>query len=264
MPGDSQTMPRSIDRIQNKLAELRARLLEHEVYRRIDNIPALRCFMEHHVFAVWDFMSLLKSLQRRYTCATIPWTPPRNAKIARFINEIVVGEETDEDGKGGFASHFELYRNAMKQFGANTEPIDRLNERIQVGGVLREALSDASIPAAAQAFVRETFEVIESNDPVAILSAFTFGREDLLPSVFQRIVDELNVKSSGGLEEFQYYLQRHIGLDGDEHGPMAQRLIEMVCGDEERNWQTAEEAAVKSLQSRLAFWDGINAAISRL
>lgn len=257
-------MPRPIDRIQTKLVDLRARLLEHEVYRRIDNAPALRCFMEHHVFAVWDFMSLLKALQRRYTCVMIPWTPAANATIARFINEIVIGEETDEDGKGGFASHFELYRNAMRQFGADTGPIDRLNEAIHVGGVLSEALSDDRIPPAARAFVRDTFEVIESSEPIAILSAFTFGREDLLPSVFQRIVDELNVQSSGGLAEFQYYLQRHIGLDGDEHGPMAQRLIEMVCGDEERNWQAAEEAAVKSLQSRLAFWDGINAAISRL
>lgn len=264
MPGNSLTMSRPIDRIQSKLAELRARLLEHEVYRRIDKVPALRCFMEHHVFAVWDFMSLLKALQRRYTCVTSPWTPPLNAKIARFINEIVVGEETDEDGKGGFASHFELYRNAMKQFGADTAPIDRLNEAIRAGGALTQALSDDGIPSAARQFVRDTFEVIESSDPVAILSAFTFGREDLLPSVFQRIVDELNVQSSGGLAEFQYYLQRHIGLDGDEHGPMAQRLIEMVCGDEERNWRTAEEAAVRSLQSRLAFWDGINAAISRL
>jgi hypothetical protein len=254
-------MPRPIDRIQAKLVDLRAKLLEHEVYRQIDGISALRCFMEHHVFAVWDFMSLLKALQRKYTCVYMPWTPASNTTIARFINEIVIGEETDEDGRGGFASHFDLYRRAMRQFGADTAPIDSLNSTIHDGGSLGDALSDPRIPAAAQRFVRDTFDIIESSDSVAILSAFTFGREDLLPAVFQRIVDELNVQSSGGLAEFQYYLQRHIGLDGDEHGPMAQRLIELVCGENEAHWQTAEESAVKSLTSRLTFWDGISAAI---
>lgn len=257
-------MTRPIDRIQNQLAELRTKLLEHAVYRRIDNLSALRCFMEHHVFAVWDFMSLLKSLQRRYTCVYIPWTPAANATIARFVNEIVIGEEADDDGQGGFASHFDLYRRAMRQIGADATPIDTLNHAIHCGGSLNDALSDERIAPAARNFVRDTFDVIESSDPIAILSAFTFGREDLLPAVFQRIVDELNAQSSGGLAEFQYYLQRHIGLDGDEHGPMARRLVEIVCGDDESNWNIAEEAAIKSLQSRLTFWDGINIAISKL
>jgi Protein of unknown function (DUF3050) len=257
-------MSARIEELQRRLGQARSSLLEHRVYSQINHVAALRCFMEHHVFAVWDFMSLLKALQRRYTCVYVPWTPAANATIARFINEIVIGEETDEDGQGGFASHFELYRRAMTQFGADTQPIDVLNNAIHIGGSLADALSDERIPPAARRFVRHTFDVIESSDPVAILSAFTFGREDLLPAVFQRIVDELNVESSGGLAQFQYYLQRHIGLDGDEHGPMAQKLIALVCEVDEAKWKVAEETAVRSLEERLAFWDGISEAISGL
>ncbi len=254
-------MSARIEELQSHLGQVRSSLLEHRVYSQINNVAALRCFMEHHVFAVWDFMSLLKALQRRYTCVYVPWTPAANSTIARFINEIVIGEETDADGQGRFASHFELYRRAMVQFGANTHPIDNLNNAIHIGGSLADALKDERVPAGARRFVRNTFDVIESSDPVAILSAFTFGREDLLPDVFQRIVDELNVESSGGLAQFQYYLQRHIGLDGDEHGPMAQKLIALVCEEDEAKWNVAEETAVRSLEERLVFWDGICAAI---
>jgi hypothetical protein len=248
--------------IQKRLLPLRSALLEHHLYTRLDSADALRRFMEHHVFAVWDFMSLLKALQRRYMGVYVPWTPAANATIARFINEIVIGEETDEDGRGGFASHFELYRRAMAQFGADRRPIDALNQSIHVGGDWRAELANPSISAPARQFVRSTFEIIESSDPVAMLAEFTFGREDLLPDVFQQIVNRLHLESSGGLAEFQYYLQRHIGLDGDEHGPMAHRLVELVCGDSEESWHTVEATAVKALQARLMFWDGIAAALS--
>lgn len=247
--------------LQKRLLGSRTALLEHPIYTCLDRPEALRCFMEHHVFAVWDFMSLLKALQRRYTCVYVPWTPSANATIARFINEIVIGEETDSDGHGGFASHFDLYRRAMKQFGANAQPIDALNQAIHVGGDWKVEIEDASIPAPARQFVKGTFALIESSDPVALLAAFTFGREDLLPAVFQQIVNQLNVDSGGGLEEFQYYLQRHIGLDGDEHGPMAHRLVEMVCGEADQAWRTVEAVATESLQARLLFWDGIAAAL---
>jgi Protein of unknown function (DUF3050) len=139
-----------------------------------------------------------------------------------------------------------------------------LNHAIHCGGSLADALRDEQIPPAARRFIRHTFDVIESSDPVAILSAFTFGREDLLPGVFQRIVDELNVESCGGLAQFQYYLQRHIGLDGDEHGPMAQKLITLICEEDEAKWNVVEETALRSLEERLVFWDGISEAISKL
>ena len=64
-----------VQALRQRLVPLKDALLNHPLYRRIDTLPALRLFMEHHVFAVWDFMSLLKELQRRLCCTTVPWAP---------------------------------------------------------------------------------------------------------------------------------------------------------------------------------------------
>jgi hypothetical protein len=213
--------------------------------------------MQHHVFAVWDFMSLLKSLQHRLCGSTVPWLPPSDATVARLVNEIVLGEESDEDGEGGFASHFDLYHRAMRLCGASSRSIDRFLDGLRSGCTVEDALTKCDAPRCIRQFVCSTFEVIVGGDLCAIASAFTFGREDLLPDVFQRVVDELNVEASGGLDDFKFYLGRHIELDGDQHGPMAARMIAGLCGDDDIKWRVAEEAAVRSLQSRKALWDGM-------
>src|SRR4051794_35702118 len=114
-------MPSSeLDMLCSRLSPIRKSLLEHSVYGRIDDMGALRIFMEHHVFAVWDFMSLLKALQRQLCCVDLPWTPRDPAELCRLVNEIVISEECDDDGRGGYSSHFDLYRKAMLQCGAST------------------------------------------------------------------------------------------------------------------------------------------------
>jgi len=260
MTASAAATPR-IARIQDRIQPLRQRLLDHPVYSRIGSLAALQVFMEHHIFAVWDFMSLLKSLQQQFTCLSIPWSPPANRLACRLVNEIVLAEESDEDEQGGVASHFDLYHASMCQCGADTGVVDRLLEGLR-GGLAREAALDAAgVPVAARQFLEHTFAVIDSGNPAAIASAFTFGREDLLPDVFQQIVNELASETDGRLDGFRYYLARHIELDGDEHGPLAQRLVESLCGEDEARWQAAEEAAVASLRSRLQLWDGIEAAL---
>jgi Protein of unknown function (DUF3050) len=238
---------------------LKAALLDHPVYRKIDSLQSLHVFMEHHVFAVWDFMSLLKTLQRTISCVDVPWLPTVDAAGCRFINEIVLAEESDEDGRGGFVSHFELYRQAMKQCGASTADIDDFLDELRKGKPVGMALESARVGVVARSFVEATFRVIEEGNLCALVSAFSIGREDLLPSLFQRIVDELNVETGGGLDTFRYYLKRHIGLDEEEHGPMASRLLRSVCGDDESRWRIAERAAVSSLEARQKLWDGIYA-----
>ena len=213
---------------------------------------------EHHAFAVWDFMSLLKALQRRLCYIEVPWLPAADPLGSRLVNEIVLAEESDVDGRGGFASQFDLYHRAMTRCGANSDPIDGFLGELRNGQSVSAALESVGIAECVRRFVRQTFNVIDGGNLCAIASAFTFGREDLLPAVFQRIVDELNVAAGGGLEDFKYYLDRHIGLDEDEHGPMAIQLLLSLCGSDESRWQFAEQAAVDCLEARRALWDGIS------
>jgi hypothetical protein len=250
-----------LERLLVRLTPLQGALVGHALYWEIDSPAALRLFMEYHVFAVWDFMSLLKSLQRRLCCVEVPWLPAADPQSARFINEIVLAEESDDDGQGGFASHFELYHRAMTRCGANTAAIDGFLAELGQGSSVPTALEVVGAPGCVRRFVLHTFDSIERGDICAMASAFTFGRENLLPAVFQRIVDELNVETGGGLEDFRYYLNRHIGLDGDEHGPLATRLVLSLCGSDEARWQAAEQAAVKSLETRRDLWDGIYASM---
>ena len=251
----------SLDQIRAAIQPLRQALLSHPIYDKMGKPRALRTFMEHHIFAVWDFMSLLKVLQQRLCCVSIPWMPSADSTVGRFINEIVVGEETDEDGRGGYASHFELYHQAMTGYGADSGRIDRFLGVLRSGETVQRAMKSVELPDGVQQFVSHTFSEIEGGDICRIASAFTFGREDLLPDVFQKIVNELSEQSDGGLDAFNYYLLRHVELDSDEHGPMAARLISSLCGSDQSRWQAAEQAAVAALQSRLVLWDGINAAI---
>jgi hypothetical protein len=242
---------------------LRAGLLEHPLYREIEGLAALRLFMEHHVFAVWDFMSLLKELQRQLCCIEVPWLPAPHADGSRFINEIVLAEESDDDGQGGFVSHFGLYRRAMTQCGAETTAIDCFLEELRQGRTVPAALASIGVADCVRQFVRQTFGFIEGGSVCAVASAFTFGREDLLPEIFQRLVDRLNLEAGGGLEDFRYYLQRHIGLDGEEHGPMAGQLIVSLCGSDEARWHSVEQAAVTALEARRDLWDGIYATLQQ-
>ena len=140
-----------LELLQSRLAPLRDSLLAHPIYDRIDTIEDLRLFMEHHVFAVWDFMSLLKALQRLVCCVDVPWTPPLDSAACRFVNEIVLGEESDEDGQGGFTSHFELYRRAMRQSGAETGPIRQNLDMPGFAAEIRLPLRPLSVQQLASA-----------------------------------------------------------------------------------------------------------------
>jgi len=246
-----------LERLRVRLTPLKDALLDHAIYREINSLAALRLFMEHHVFAVWDFMSLLKAIQRRLCCVGVPWLPPDDADNVRFVNEIVLAEESDEDGRGGFVSHFGLYLRVMAGCGADTASIDKFLGELRRGKSVSAALGSVGVAECVCCFVRQTFAFIEGGNLCAIASAFTFGREDLLPAILRRIVDELNVEAGGGLEDFKYYLDRHIGLDGEEHGPLANRLLLSLCGSDESRWRLAEQAAVDCLEARQGLWDGI-------
>ena len=245
---------RSLD---EKISPIRQTLLQHPAYAMLTSENALTTFMEVHVFAVWDFMSLLKSLQRELTCVNVPWTPPKNQAAARLINEIVLAEESDIGFDGCPASHFEMYLSAMRAAGADTTSIDAFIKEVQDGQMWQDALSIHSQSASIRSFVTSTFDIIDSGELCAIAAAFTFGREQLLPDVFEQVVSRINGMTGGRFDAFEYYLQRHIELDGDEHGHMAEQLMVELCGDDDHKWKAAEDAALASLSARLQLWDTI-------
>ena len=248
-------------RLEARLQPLYTRLASHPLYRSFTRMEDLQAFMEAHVFAVWDFMSLLKTLQRGLTCVEVPWLPSSTPESRHLVNEIVLGEESDIYN-GRHVSHFELYRLAMQRCGASPAAVDALVAALQQGDDLDTALGTCGAPAEAVAFVSDTFAIIDRNRLHVTAAAFTFGREDLIPEMFKGFVRDLNRELPGSLETFLWYLDRHIEVDGGEHGPMALRMIAELCGEDEAKWAEAEDVAVFALQSRLRLWDGIAARIA--
>ncbi|MBB6110625.1 DUF3050 domain-containing protein [Mucilaginibacter lappiensis] len=258
------TMANYSDRItllKNEIQPLRAQLIQHELYKNINSLEELTIFMDHHVFAVWDFMSLLKSLQQKLTCTVTPWMPTGNSNTRYLINEIVTGEESDVDEAGNRTSHFELYLRAMQQAGSQAVAINNLFNELNFGKHIDEALIIADIPVAARNFVQHTFEVIDSPKNHVQAAVFTFGREDLIPDMFVSIVKELSQQLPGKVDILLYYLERHIEVDGDHHSQLAYQMTAELCGDDDTKWQEATEAVKEALQTRIALWDGILAAI---
>jgi len=244
-----------IETLAARISPLRANLAAHPLYAKIQSAQQLRAFMESHVFAVWDFMSLLKALQSRLTCVEVPWRPTRWPESRRFINEIVLGEESDVF-QGRAVSHFELYLEAMRESGADLGPISALLAQLSAGSSEFD-VKICGVPDAALQFVESTFLLIESGGLHQIAAAFTFGREDVIPEMFRGLVRDLNAQLGGQFAKFQWYLERHIEVDGEDHGPLALRMVSDLCGEDEALWEEAALAAETALQARLALWDGI-------
>jgi pyrroloquinoline quinone (PQQ) biosynthesis protein C len=239
------------------LGDVRERLVGHRLYGRIDSAERLRRFMEAHVFAVWDFQSLLKAVQQRLTCTSLPWLPTPDAEARRLVNEIVLDEESDELPEGGYASHFELYLDSMERAGADTGPIRRLLAALSAGEPLSAALAAAGAPPAAVAFVERSFAVIASGSTHRIMAAFTHGREDVIPDMFRNLVGTLAERDPGHWSRFRYYLERHIAHDDARHAPVCRRILRSLCGEDPRTWAEASETARDCLVARIALWDAI-------
>ncbi|MCP9763344.1 DUF3050 domain-containing protein [Lacihabitans soyangensis] len=251
-----------INAIQTELIELREKLRNHPLYSNLKTLEDLQIFMQNHVFAVWDFMSLLKSLQASLTCTKVPWIPPRNPVLSRFINEIVWGEESDVNEKGEPKSHFEMYREAMLEIGADVSIItDFVFDIKEVNAVSLSIERLKCIPEVKE-FLNYTFEVIRSKKDHKIASAFTFGREDLIPDMFYEILSKSETDEKK-FDKLKYYLDRHIEVDSGDHGPLSLKMIEELCDNDAKKWLEVKEVAKKSLEKRILLWDGILEEIQR-
>ncbi|MEW1585298.1 DUF3050 domain-containing protein [Micromonospora vinacea] len=247
-----------IERLERAVTDRRDAVVKHPLYANLDTHQALVTFMEHHVFAVWDFMSLLKSLQRQLTCVTVPWIPTGPTGSRRLINDIVMVEESDELG-GGYISHFELYVQGMAEAGADTTAVNALVDLLRSGRPVRDALTEAGVPAASARFAATTWQIIESTPVHCQAAAFAFGREDLIPDMFTQVVSVNEV--SNRLHTFVDYLERHIEVDGEQHTPMAMQMLADLCGDDDTKWQECADTVNTALAARARLWDDILAAI---
>lgn len=231
--------------MEKTIKEYQYALGSHPAYRSLKSIEAIKRFMEVHVFAVWDFMSLLKALQIKITNTNVPWKPSKyDVKLVRMINEIVLGEESDVDRDGVASSHFELYLKAMNEIGADTTSI-------------KSFLTDYDfdrLPYAIRDFVATNLRVAMEGNVIEVASSFFYGREKLIPSMFEGILKVLKDENMD-CPTLIYYLERHIEVDGDEHGPLANECLSLLIDNKIENKKIASDAALEALNKREKLWD---------
>jgi hypothetical protein len=242
--------------LKEHIADVRSQLVTHPLYAKINSLADIQKFMSTHVFAVWDFMSLLKSLQRKLTCVDIPWRPVEDANTSYLINEIVLGEESDVDEEGNRISHFQLYLKAMNQVGADDTQLKALFTKLDHGTPVKEAISSLGLDQAVQNFLDFTFTIVKENKAHVLAAVFTYGREDLIPDMFLSIVKDLDAKFPAQLSVFKYYLERHIEVDGGHHSILAYQMTDSLCKTDEQ-WEEAGAACKKALELRVELWNSI-------
>ncbi|VVQ08468.1 hypothetical protein PS934_03326 [Pseudomonas fluorescens] len=246
---------------KERLIQKKSELSEHPIFSEIHSLPILRRFMETHVFAVWDFMSLTKRLQQELTCVRLPWLPPQDPQAARLINEIVLGEESDDRPAKGHYSHFELYLDAMREVGACTVAIERFVALQQEGVNYDVALQSVNVDPAAANFVRHTLHTALHAPGHSVAAAFLHGRESVIPQMFRRILDDWGI----GIEQaptFRYYLERHIEVDSEDHGPAAEKLLLRLVDSDPQRQEDVYASAIAAVESRIALWDGLRLSMN--
>ncbi len=242
------------------ISSFKNKLETHPIYDAVSSVEDLQCFMEHHIYSVWDFMSLIKYLQTIIAPAAYPWVPAGDGSIRRFINELVLEEESDETTvQGQYLSHFELYRKAMREIGADIDASVNFTNAVAHKGI-DYALGNLEIPKPSKVFTSMTFKFIRNKKPHQVAAALALGREHIIPCMFRSILQKIGVTEAQA-PIFHFYLNRHIHLDEDFHAPLSLKLLNSLCAGEEMKIKEAIQAAELAVQARLDFWDGVYQAI---
>jgi hypothetical protein len=241
--------------LQKAIEPVRVEVIGHRVYGELNSLERVQTFLAGHVYAVWDFMSLLKTLQRELTCVQVPWVPSGPTASRRLINEIVLIEESDEFGED-YISHFELYLDGMDQAGAETGTVRAFLDLLRAGTPVLEAVRSVGVPRGAADFIATTWEIIENSPVHCKAAAFAFGREDLIPEMFEQVIRISDPE--GRLVLFKDYLARHIEVDGEQHTPMAMQMLIDLCGEDTAKWEQCAETVGLALRARVALWSAIS------
>ena len=228
-----------------------------ELVQQINDVDDLRVFMGLHVYAVWDFMHLLKGLQR-----TVGKHQP---DLKTLVDELITEEESDHlpVGLGGPAelSHFEIYVCAMREIEADAGPMaSRIDNMRRCS--LKEMLADPTVPEASRAFMTNTQNCLEDGQPEVVAGAYTYGRELMMPTLFAELRNRL-IQLQLPCPTLNWYLERHISLDGETHGPLAIKLVEKLIGDDPVAKNRVEVIKKKTLLAREEFWNRISETIRK-
>lgn len=250
-----------------QIIKLRDELKSHRVYSEVTDLDKLVTFMKHHIYSVWDFMSLVKYLQNEFAPTSYPWVPMDNNDVQRFINDIVLEEESDEalpesNGNINYSSHFMLYAMAMEEVleGSSKQVLEFIeNVKSESFSI---AIDNSDIPNPSKKFMKKTFEIIERGKAHEIAAAFALGREHIIPVMFRELLAKMNI-SREQASVFHYYLDRHIELDGDHHGPMSMKMLQILCEDDDIKIKEAEDAALEAIQARIDFWNGVSEELNK-
>ena len=246
--------------LQEKIKKLNS----HKLFETSINFSEkeLSTFMQYHVYAVWDFMSIVKSMQNYICPSSFPWKPSKYTKngIAHLINEIVFSEESDLDDKGNYFSHFDLYIKSMNDVGADTSNIMNLIKNCEYDN-MHKAFLNINAPKEGLVFIENTFKCIKTSKLSNIAAIFTFGRETTIPDMFLKIlnkIDSENLKYAN----LRLYINRHIEVDSSRHGPLSLKLFEYTCNDNQETYDEAISYAIDSIDKRIQLWDGVLAELS--
>lgn len=250
-----------------EVVRLREEIIWHQFFRAMNSQKHLRVFMEYHVFQVWDFMILLKSIQfwinsiytqwwENFSC----WFPKVPWKFSRLINEICLDEESDTELSD--FSHFEFYLKAMEQSGADMYFIEKsLSYVREIKNIDQNLEWFNFFPCASVKehffFMREVSNIISDPDHLLYkpLASFCIGREGLIPDFFTSIIREISAHSKINNNYFIQYLERHIELDWDEHSEKWYELLGYFLEDE--NIDEALSIVIKSLELRKKVLDSM-------
>jgi hypothetical protein len=186
--------------------------------------------------------------------------PPADAHAARLINEIVLEEESDEVSEGVYMSHFDLYRSAMREVGADLTQINRFVDLVHSGKTVADALKPLAIPETTKKFVLDTMKIQDAKTH-DVVACFLMGRENVIPDMFRRFLETMDQQQQARYPMMRVYLERHIDLDEDSHAPMGRELMKRICGVDSLKWKSAIAITRHSLQMRRMLWDGVLRAI---
>ena len=249
-------MMENLNTHKKELSQLKKSIRGHTLFSNKLSNRQIAIFMESHIYSVWGFMSLLKSLQYALSSNNLPWIPTSNTTngLVNFINEIVLSEESEHIKGIGFISHFEIYLLAMEEIGAKVNNIKKLIKNIENNKKYKNAILDIKIHKEVRDFLDFDIKTSQSNSLPKIIGGFTLAREQVIPNMFEYIIPAIKDKKSA--KHFITYLRRHISIDGDRHGPLASKLLETICSSN-KDMCTAYQSGIKSLKLRLKVWDKV-------